>query len=66
MKYGNLNQHAIVAWLFVMECHQEYGSLKKGGVIDFGCNLMRHYPAEFEAIQMVYSAVDATKGGKKR
>ena len=66
MKYGKLNQHATIAWLFVMECHQEYGSLKKGGVIDFGCNLMKYYPAEFEAIQMVYSAVNATKERSKK
>jgi hypothetical protein len=66
MKYGKLNRHAVIAWLFVMECHQEYGSLKKGGVIDLGCNLLRHYPAEFEALEMVYSAIHATKRGEKK
>ena len=66
-----LNQDAIIAWMFVMECHEEYGSLKKGGVLDLGCKLMKHYSDEFETIQMVYRGIRATrksnvakKGGK--
>jgi hypothetical protein len=58
-----LNQDAIIAWMFVMECHKEYGSLDKGGVSDLAINLMMHYPTEFTAIQMVRGAMLKTSGG---
>jgi hypothetical protein len=55
-----LNQDAMIAWMFVMECHKEYGSLDKGGVSDLAINLMRHYPTEFTAIQMVNTVMRVT------
>jgi hypothetical protein len=58
-----LNQDAIIAWMFVMECHKEYGSLDKGGVSDLAINLMMHYPTEFTAIQMIRGAMLKTSGG---
>ena len=59
-----LNQDAIIAWVFVMECHKEYGSLDKGGVSDLAINLMMHYPTEFTAIQMIRGAMIATRGNQ--
>ena len=58
-----LNQDAIIAWMFVMECHKEYGSLDKGGVSDLAVGLMMYYPTEFTAIQMVRCAILETREG---
>ena len=71
IKPNKLNKDAIIAWMFIFECHMEYGSLKKGGVIDLAYNLMKSYQDEFHAVEMVYSGITATrksnvakKGGK--
>jgi len=58
-----LNQDAMVAWVFVFECYREAGSLAKSGVSDLAINLMKHYPTEFEAIQMVNRVMQLTNGG---
>ena len=56
-----LNQDAMIAWVFVMECHKEGGTLAKSGVLELAINLMKHYPTEFEAIQMVNKVMQLTK-----
>ena len=54
--------HALIAWMYVSECgHMEKGVIKDGEVFDLACNLIKHYPTEFDAIQMVRLAMIETK-----
>ena len=61
-KAFELNQDAIIAWMYVGECsYMEKGAIKDGEVFDLSLNLMKHYPTEFDAIQMVRLAMIETK-----
>lgn len=55
-----LNQDAIVAWMYVWETVKECPSAQVDRGVEFKrliCDLMKHYPREYEAFDMVTAAI---------